>query len=307
MADEDIVLNVSRLRVLRELAQRGTIAAVAEALWLTPSAVSQQLSALERETRVALVERAGRGVRLTAAGRVLVERSERVFEALDEAKAALQALQSEPTGRLRVASFPSVVRLVFPLMMRRLHERFPEWRWRSRISRGSRAWMRCRLGHVDLAVIDDLTWSGSWPRGGPGGQRVVRDAAGRGVQRGPTSGRGARWFGGRTSIGRPSVTEQRASVFARTVEEECRRAGAQPRVSARVHDAGAMLALVEASELIAVLPELQLSGQTSGVLWRVLEPLVERRLLVVTRAGQSEVPAVRAALDALAEATVQLR
>jgi len=88
MADEDIVLNVSRLRVLRELAQRGTIAAVAEALWLTPSAVSQQLSALERETRVALVERAGRGVRLTAAGRVLVERSERVFEALDEAKAA---------------------------------------------------------------------------------------------------------------------------------------------------------------------------------------------------------------------------
>ena len=116
MADEDIVLNVSRLRVLRELAQRGTIAAVAEALWLTPSAVSQQLSALERETRVALVERAGRGVRLTAAGRVLVERSERVFEALDEAKAALQALQSEPTGRLRVASFPSVVRVVFPLM-----------------------------------------------------------------------------------------------------------------------------------------------------------------------------------------------
>ena len=65
------------------------------------------------ECCVSLGSGAGRGVRLTAAGRVLVERNERVFEALDEAKAALQALQSEPTGRLRVASFPSVVRLVF--------------------------------------------------------------------------------------------------------------------------------------------------------------------------------------------------
>src|SRR4029078_7416613 len=64
---EDLVLNVSRLRVLRELAHRGSITAVAEALSLTPSAVSQQLAALERETGVQLVERAGRGVRLTNA------------------------------------------------------------------------------------------------------------------------------------------------------------------------------------------------------------------------------------------------
>ena len=161
MADEDIVLNVSRLRVLRELAQRGTIAAVAEALWLTPSAVSQQLSALERETRVALVERAGRGVRLTAAGRVLVERSERVFEALDEAEAALQALQSEPTGRLRVASFPSVVRVVFPLMMRRLHERFPGVELEIEDLEGEQGLDAVRLGHVDLvpavrAALDAL-------------------------------------------------------------------------------------------------------------------------------------------------------
>src|SRR5688572_22494947 len=123
---EDIVLNVTRLRVLRELAHRGSIAAVADALWLTPSAVSQQLSALERETRVQLVERAGRGVKLTTAGQVLADHSERVFEALDEAQAALQAPQTQPTGRLRVASFPSVVRLVIPPVLARLRERFPD-------------------------------------------------------------------------------------------------------------------------------------------------------------------------------------
>src|SRR2546423_15648103 len=113
----DIVLNVSRLRVLRELSHRGSITAVAEALWLTHAAVSQHLSALEGETHVQLVERAGRGVRLTAAGKVLAEHSERVFEALDEARSALRALQTKPSGRLRVASFPSVVRLVLPQVM----------------------------------------------------------------------------------------------------------------------------------------------------------------------------------------------
>ena len=191
-------------------------------------------------------------------------------------------------------------------MMRRLHERFPGVELEIEDLEGEQGLDAVRLGHVDLAVIDDLTWTAHGRAEGLVVSElfatplvvvfsVGHEWAGREV---------VRWA---DLDGRPSVTEQRASVFARTVEEECRRAGAQPRVSVRVHDAGAMLALVEASELITVLPELQLSGQTSGVAWRVLEPLVERRLLVVTRAGQSEVPAVRAALDALAEATVQLR
>src|SRR5262245_21520570 len=156
---EDIVLNVSRLRVLRELAHRGTIAAVAEALWLTPSAVSQQLSALERETRVQLVERAGRGVRLTAAGELLAAHSDRVFAALDEAKSALAALQTTPTGRLRIASFPSVVRLVIPQVMTRLRARFPELEVEVEDLEGEQSLEAVRLGHVDLAVIDDLTWA----------------------------------------------------------------------------------------------------------------------------------------------------
>src|SRR2546426_9044142 len=103
--NEDLVLNVTRLRVLRELAARGSIAAVADALWLTPSAVSQHLSALERETQRKLVEKAGRGVRLTEAGQLLAERSESVFQALEDASAALRSLDVEPMGRLRVASF----------------------------------------------------------------------------------------------------------------------------------------------------------------------------------------------------------
>jgi len=213
---DDIVLNVSRLRVLRELAHRGSITAVADALWLTPSAVSQQLSALERETRVQLVERAGRGVQLTAAGKVLAEHSERVFEALDEASSALRALQSEPSGRLRVASFPSVVRVVLPQVIGRLRGRFPDLRVEVEDLEGEQSLEAIRLGHIDLAIIDDLTWTAS--RRQEGLRRtelfatplVVAFARG-----GPWSDRDDVAWSELRDV--PQVTEHRSSVFARSV------------------------------------------------------------------------------------------
>ena len=95
-------LDVRRLRLLREVALRGTIAAAADALGFTPSAVSQQLSTLERESATALLERSGRTVRLTDAGRLLVERTGPVLVALEEAQAALEASRREVGGGLRV-------------------------------------------------------------------------------------------------------------------------------------------------------------------------------------------------------------
>jgi len=298
---EDLVLNVSRLRVLRELAHRGSITAVAEALWLTPSAVSQQLAALERETGVQLVERAGRGVRLTNAGSVLAEHSERVFEALDEAASALRALQAEPAGRLRVASFPSVVRLVLPPVMARLRERFPALRLEVEGLEAEQSLEALRLGHADVAVIDDLTWSAQRRHDGLrrtelfGTPLVVAFAAG-----------GA--WAARETVGWsdlhdvPQVSEPRTSAFARSVEDVCRRAGFEPQIDARVHDAGAMLALVEAGGMVAVLPELAVLGQPQAVEWRPLTPTVERRLIAATRVGQDELPAVRELVEELSAA-----
>jgi len=298
---EDLVLNVSRLRVLRELAHRGSITAVAEALWLTPSAVSQQLAALERETGVQLVERAGRGVRLTNAGSVLAEHSERVFEALDEAASALRALQAEPAGRLRVASFPSVVRLVLPPVMARLRERFPALRLEVEGLEAEQSLEALRLGHADVAVIDDLTWSAQRRHDGLrrtelfGTPLVVAFAAG-----------GA--WAARETVGWsdlhdvPQVSEPRTSAFARSIEDVCRRAGFEPQIDARVHDAGAMLALVEAGGMVAVLPELAVLGQPQAVEWRPLTPTVERRLIAATRVGQDELPAVRELVEELSAA-----
>jgi DNA-binding transcriptional LysR family regulator len=298
---EDIVLNVTRLRVLRELAHRGSVTAVAEALWLTPSAVSQQLSALERETHVQLVERAGRGVQLTAAGRLLAEHSERVFEALDAARSALRAFQSQPSGRLRVASFPSVVRVILPRIITRLHARFGDLLIEIEDLEGEQSLDAVRLGHADIAVIDDLTWEAADRRDGLrrtelfGDPLVVVFAAGHAW----AEHSAVPW----ADLGAvPQVTEQRSSAFARSVEDECRRAGVTPLVHARVHDAGAMLALVESGEVVTVLPLLAVLGQPHDIQWRPLDPTVRRHLIAVTRSGQGGLPAVRELIDELTRA-----
>jgi DNA-binding transcriptional LysR family regulator len=302
---EDIILNVSRLKVLRELAHRGSITAAADALWLTPSAVSQQLAALERETGVQLVERAGRGVQLTAAGKLLVEHSERVFEALDEARSALQALQAKPSGRLRVASFPSVVRLVLPSVMTNLRARFPALRIEVQDLEGEQSLEALRLGHIDVAIIDELTWSASTPKGGLrrtdlfASPLVVVVATEH-----PWAQRDAVPWSELADV--PQVAEHRSSAFARSVEQECRRAGVEPQVHARVHDAAAMLALVEGGQMIAVLPELAVLGQPHAVTWRPLTPTVERRLIAATRPGQDQLPAVHELVAALENLTPEV-
>ena len=102
------MLDLRRLRLLRELHERGTIAAVADALQFTPSAVSQQLSMLEREAGVPLIERAGRGVRLTDTGLVLVGHADALLERVALAEADLAAAEGVVAGRARIAGFESV-------------------------------------------------------------------------------------------------------------------------------------------------------------------------------------------------------
>ncbi|MGW5572602.1 LysR family transcriptional regulator [Nocardia thailandica] len=108
------MFGTERLRILRELADRGTVAAVAEALSMTPSAVSQQLKVLAREAGVALLEPDGRRVRLTDAGHALVLRADDVLAAMDRAVAEIAHYRGSPRGQVRVAMFPSGAALLLP-------------------------------------------------------------------------------------------------------------------------------------------------------------------------------------------------
>ncbi|MFZ2174291.1 MAG: LysR family transcriptional regulator [Rhodococcus sp. (in: high G+C Gram-positive bacteria)] len=107
-------MDATRLRILRELADRGTVAAAADALTMTPSAVSQQLKVLSREAGVTLLEPDGRRLRLTDAGQALVVRADDVIAALDRASAEMAAYRGSPRGRVRVALFPSGAALLLP-------------------------------------------------------------------------------------------------------------------------------------------------------------------------------------------------
>lgn len=110
------MLDVRRLRVLREVAHRGTVRAAAEALHLTGPAVSQQLAALERESATTLVERDGRSIRLTPAAHLLVAHADAVIAQLEAAEADLAAAEGRYGGELRVASFPSALAVLAPVL-----------------------------------------------------------------------------------------------------------------------------------------------------------------------------------------------
>ena len=119
------MLDVRRMRVLREVAVRGSFSAAAEALSFTQSAVSQQIAALEREAGTVLVERNARGVRLTEAGEALVRHTDVILGRLAEAEAELESIAGLRGGRLRMASFESAASTLMPLAIAAFRERHP--------------------------------------------------------------------------------------------------------------------------------------------------------------------------------------
>src|SRR3954449_4796435 len=119
------MLDLRRLRLLRELAARGTIGAVAEALTYSPSAVSQQLARLQREAGGALLERVGRNVRLTAAAQTLVGHTEALLARLEAAEAELEGTAEDISGTLRVAAIQSACLYLLAPALRRLSAEHP--------------------------------------------------------------------------------------------------------------------------------------------------------------------------------------
>src|SRR5437660_513 len=119
------MLEVKRLRVLREVSVQGSFSGAADALSYTQSAVSQQIAALEREAGATLVDRGARGVRLTDAGRALVEHSEAILARLAAAEDELEAIAGLRGGRMRLASFPTAGATLVPLATAAFSRRHP--------------------------------------------------------------------------------------------------------------------------------------------------------------------------------------
>ncbi|GAA4146094.1 LysR family transcriptional regulator [Actinomadura keratinilytica] len=150
------MLEVRRLRLLAEFARRGSIAATAAALGYTPSAVSQQLAALEREARVALLDRTARSAELTDAGRRLAERAEEILTLVEAAEAELSANADAPMGRVVVTAFPTAAVAFAPALAGSLADH-PELTFVLRQTRPGDGIRQVRSGEVDIALVDDWT------------------------------------------------------------------------------------------------------------------------------------------------------
>src|SRR6202167_6645665 len=147
------MLNVNRLRILREVAHRGSFSAAADALSYTQSAVSQQIGALEAETGMTLLQRRPRGVSLTAAGQTLLGHAERVLADLEAAEAALAAIAGLRGGRLRMASFPTAGAPLMPLARATFRARHPDVELTLAEGEPEQIEPRLRAGEIDIALL----------------------------------------------------------------------------------------------------------------------------------------------------------
>jgi len=287
------VLDVKRLRLLVELSRRGTIAAVAQALSYSPSAVSQQLGVLEREAGVALLEPSGRRVRLTPEGEVLVAHAETVLAELERARAALAPSEGPVTGTVRVAAFQSAVLTLVPVALTALHREHP----------GLRVEVTEMEPEVSLPALvsgdHDLVLGEEYPH-----HPLPRV---RGAEREPLFEDPLRlvvpkaWGVGSLAdlADRPFAMEPRGTTSREWAAAVCREAGFEPDVRYTSTDLQVHLRLVGEGLAAALLPELADPDRQDGVRTAPLAGDPVRRVFAATRTGARGRPALRAVVAAL--------
>jgi DNA-binding transcriptional LysR family regulator len=303
------MLDLRRLRLLRELNERGTIAAVADALQFTPSAVSQQLAMLERETGVRLLERAGRGVRLTDPALVLAGHAEALLERAALAEADLAAAAGTVTGRGRIAGFESVaLRLALPAM-EALAREAPGLRCELVEAEPEQALPALALGDLDLVLGDE--WHHQPLRLPTGLQRheLLRDPVYAVLPaRHPAARRHEDAVPLAVLAGEAWTTGHPGMAWEEMTRRTCReRGGFDPDIRHRTNDATVSLALVSRGLAVALLPDLVLPGRHRGVaLRRIAGEPVDRAILAFTRAADAARPSTQALLAAVGEAAAGL-
>lgn len=298
------MLNVNRMRILREVATYGSIAAAAEALYMTPSGVSQQMAALEREAGVELLDRTHRRVRLTSAGERLVARTEQVLAVLEEAQAELADVAGGLAGRLSICAFPTAARAILVPALELIHRANRGIELRVSDLEPEESIPALKIGEMDVVVTYEFDHLPT-PRD-PGVERIIlmREPMYVAMHRDHPAADGPlriadlaeeQWVVGRD--GSPFL-----EVQVRVANE----AGFEPKIHFHSNDYQVILAAVQADLGISLVPPLAMFSEYTDVVLRKPEDIeVNRRIVAVVRAGSSRSPAIAAALAALGAAAEQ--
>ena len=280
------MLDLRKLRLLRELAHRGTIAAVAEALSYTPSAVSQQLAALEREAGRSLLTRTGRRVTLTPAGALLVEHTEAILAGVERAEAALAANAPGLSGSVRLGAFPTALRTVVLPAMLEIGRAEPDLQLTVTEVDPADVPDRLRTDQLDLALVHEYdnvpSTVGSGIELEPLLDEVVYlasstplDECGTAVIRSHAANN---WI-----VGNPGTLCHTMAV------RTCQSHGFEPRVAHQVDDFATVLGLVAAGAGVALVPQLAATDVPAGVVLTALP--IRRRTGIAYRRGSRSQPA----------------
>ncbi|MFJ7152908.1 LysR family transcriptional regulator [Streptomyces sp. NPDC100445] len=299
------MLNLERLRTLDALARHGSVSAAADALHVTTSAVSQQLSKLEREAGQRLLARNGRGVRLTDAGRLLSEHANRILSQVELAESDLEAHRGQVAGELRLSAFPTAARGLFPDALGALRTAHPALRVRSSELEPEQGIAAVVRGDLDLAVV--LDWYNK-PMPVPDGlvkAALLDDPADVAMPAGhPLADReevdltefaGDEW-----------ITWGQGEFCHEWLMFTLRSKGVEPIVGHRAGETHTQLALVAAGLGVCIAPLLGRHPVPEGVVLRPLRQRMRRHVYVVWRADADRRPSIRAAVDALRTAAREL-
>jgi DNA-binding transcriptional LysR family regulator len=290
------MIDVRRLRLLFELSHRGTITAVAEALAYTPSAVSQQLAALEREAGVPLLERTGRRVALTPAGVVLARYAESVLAVLEEASAALAATRSSLTGPLRIGAFPSAARTILPQALVALGGEHPGLELMVTELDPVAVPGALHAGTLDVALTFVYDYVPAEPDPALDTEPLLEECLYLAAAAGQCGSAATSIHDWRDA---PWIAGSPDTLCHTMVIRACQACGFTPRIRHHADDFATVLALVAAGQGVSLIPQLGITGTPPGV---SLTPVTaRRRTSIACRKGTSRHPSVAAFAAAIRE------
>ncbi|MGT2462700.1 LysR family transcriptional regulator [Sinomonas atrocyanea] len=297
------MLEIRRLRLLRELSIRGTLAGVAEALAYSPSSVSQQLALLEGEAGVPLTRKSGRGVVLTPEAEVLVAHTENLLAELERTEAALAASASEVQGTVRLAVFQTAALALLPAALRALGERHPLLRVEMVQHEPETALRETWARSFDIVVAEQYPHHAAPHYPGLDRQRLIQDAIRLAL---PPAGTGqafdaADGLSGAAAL--PWVMEPHGAASRHWAEQSCRAAGFEPDVRYETADLQAHVRLVESGNAVAFLPDLVWVGRTPAARLVALDGAPHRTVFTSMRSAAAQNPVMLAVRRALEEAT----
>jgi DNA-binding transcriptional LysR family regulator len=297
------MLNTTRLKILREIAARGSISAAAEALWLTPSAVSQQMSALERELGIELLQRTARSVRLTDAGVRLVGHAETILAGCEAAVADLEAHSGIVGGTVRVSAFATAAQAFLLPALAILRERSPQLRVVATDHEPHESMPALKSGQLDLVVSHEYNLLP--PYSDPGVDRfdILTERL---LLALPANHPLANAQPTRMSdLSRERWIVGQDATFCRdAVVRAAHLAGFEPIVELQFNDFRVTANAVRLGLGVALIPRIADMKGIQGLSLRALEePRLERTIFAAVRAGSAENPGLAAVLSALREAS----